>query len=167
MFVSVESIRSKLLDTDNLYGGAKFFIDFLRYCGAIREDTEKQNKHSSSTSVAVVRICIRSCFVAYARARARTHKCSACARERASPLTAIAGSCEERLAKALWRRVTFLKVCVPCHRRWAAHLRWRSVRRRTASPTRSTQPRQQSVSESLQQQRPTETAALWVRSMPP
>jgi hypothetical protein len=42
MFVSVESIRSKLLDTDNLYGGAKFFIDFLRYCGAIREDTEEQ-----------------------------------------------------------------------------------------------------------------------------
>lgn len=42
MFVSVESVRSKLLDTDNLYGGAKFFIDFLRYCGAIREDTEEQ-----------------------------------------------------------------------------------------------------------------------------
>ena len=42
MFVSIESIRSKLLDTDNLYGGAKFFIDFLRYCGAIREDTEEQ-----------------------------------------------------------------------------------------------------------------------------
>ena len=42
MLVSVESVRSKLLDTDNLYGGAKFFIDFLRYCGAIREDTEDQ-----------------------------------------------------------------------------------------------------------------------------
>lgn len=42
MLVSIESIRSKLLDTDNLYGGAKFFVDFLRYCGAIREDTEEQ-----------------------------------------------------------------------------------------------------------------------------
>ena len=42
MLVSIESVRSKLLDTDNLYGGAKFFVDFLRYCGAIREDTEEQ-----------------------------------------------------------------------------------------------------------------------------
>lgn len=42
MLVSIESIRGKLLDTDNLYGGAKFFIDFLRYCGAIEEDTEEK-----------------------------------------------------------------------------------------------------------------------------
>jgi hypothetical protein len=40
LLVSIESVRKKLLDTDNLYGGAKFFVDFLRYCGAIEEDTE-------------------------------------------------------------------------------------------------------------------------------
>ena len=42
MLVCIESVRSKLLDKDNLYGGAKFFCDFLRLSGVIREDTEKE-----------------------------------------------------------------------------------------------------------------------------
>ena len=42
MLVCIESIRKKLLDKDNLYGGAKFFCDFLRLSGVIREDTEKE-----------------------------------------------------------------------------------------------------------------------------
>lgn len=42
LLVCIESVRTKLLDTDNLYGGAKFYCDFLRYCGAIPEDTEDQ-----------------------------------------------------------------------------------------------------------------------------
>lgn len=43
MLVCIESVRKhRLLDTDNLYGGAKFYCDFLRYCGAIPDDTEDQ-----------------------------------------------------------------------------------------------------------------------------
>lgn len=43
LLVCIESVRKhKLLDTDNLYGGAKFYCDFLRYCGAIPDDTEDQ-----------------------------------------------------------------------------------------------------------------------------
>lgn len=42
MLVLIESVRGKLLDTDNLYGGAKFYCDFLRYCGCISEDTEAE-----------------------------------------------------------------------------------------------------------------------------
>jgi len=42
MLVCIESVRKKLLDKDNLYGGAKFFCDFLRLSGVIREDTEKE-----------------------------------------------------------------------------------------------------------------------------
>ena len=43
LLVRIESVRKhKLLDTDNLYGGAKFYCDFLRYCGAIPDDTEDQ-----------------------------------------------------------------------------------------------------------------------------
>lgn len=42
LLVCIESVRTRLLDTDNLYGGAKFYCDFLRYCGAIPEDTEDQ-----------------------------------------------------------------------------------------------------------------------------
>jgi hypothetical protein len=42
LLVCIESVRSRLLDTDNLYGGAKFYCDFLRYCGAIPEDTEDE-----------------------------------------------------------------------------------------------------------------------------
>jgi hypothetical protein len=41
LLVRIESIRKRLLDKDNLYGGGKFFCDFLRYCGAIPDDTEK------------------------------------------------------------------------------------------------------------------------------
>ena len=37
--VRVTSRRVKLLDKDNLYGGAKPYVDTLRYCGAIREDS--------------------------------------------------------------------------------------------------------------------------------
>ena len=42
MLVLIESVRGKLLDTDNLYGGAKFYCDFLRYCGCLKEDTEAE-----------------------------------------------------------------------------------------------------------------------------
>lgn len=42
LLVCIESVRTKLLDTDNLYGGAKFYCDFLRYAGVIPEDTEDQ-----------------------------------------------------------------------------------------------------------------------------
>ena len=43
LLVCIESVRkNRLLDTDNLYGGAKFYCDFLRYCGAIPDDTEDQ-----------------------------------------------------------------------------------------------------------------------------
>ena len=42
LLVLIESVRGKSCDTDNLYGGAKFFVDFLRLCGAIPEDTEDQ-----------------------------------------------------------------------------------------------------------------------------
>ena len=42
LLVLIESVRGKLLDTDNLYGGAKFYCDFLRYCGCIKEDTEAE-----------------------------------------------------------------------------------------------------------------------------
>jgi hypothetical protein len=43
LLVRIESVRkNRLLDTDNLYGGAKFYCDFLRYCGAIPDDTEDQ-----------------------------------------------------------------------------------------------------------------------------
>jgi len=42
MLVCIESVRKKLLDKDNLYGGAKFYCDFLRLSGVIREDTEKE-----------------------------------------------------------------------------------------------------------------------------
>jgi hypothetical protein len=42
MLVRIESVRKYALDTDGLYGGSKFFVDFLRYCGAIGEDTEKE-----------------------------------------------------------------------------------------------------------------------------
>lgn len=42
LLVLIESCRTKLLDTDNLYGGAKFYCDFLRYAGVIPEDTEDQ-----------------------------------------------------------------------------------------------------------------------------
>ena len=42
MLVCIESCRTRLLDTDNLYGGAKFYCDFLRYAGVIPEDTEDQ-----------------------------------------------------------------------------------------------------------------------------
>jgi hypothetical protein len=41
LLVRIESVRKFFLDTDGLYGGSKFYIDFLRYCGAIRQDTEK------------------------------------------------------------------------------------------------------------------------------
>ena len=40
--VTITRRGPRLLDTDNLYGGAKFYCDFLRYCGAIPEDTEDQ-----------------------------------------------------------------------------------------------------------------------------
>jgi hypothetical protein len=40
LLVLIESCRTRLLDTDNLYGGAKFYCDFLRYAGVIPEDTE-------------------------------------------------------------------------------------------------------------------------------
>lgn len=42
LLVCIESVRTRLLDTDNLYGGAKFYCDFLRYAGVIPEDTEDQ-----------------------------------------------------------------------------------------------------------------------------
>ena len=42
LLVCIESCRTRLLDTDNLYGGAKFYCDFLRYAGVIPEDTEDQ-----------------------------------------------------------------------------------------------------------------------------
>lgn len=43
LLVLIESVRKhRLLDTDNLYGGAKFYCDFLRLCGAIPDDTEDQ-----------------------------------------------------------------------------------------------------------------------------
>ena len=42
LLVLIESVRGKLLDTDNLYGGAKFYCDFLRYAGVIPEDTEAE-----------------------------------------------------------------------------------------------------------------------------
>lgn len=39
VLVRITSIRcGVLLDIDNLYGGVKFFVDSLRYCGAIPED---------------------------------------------------------------------------------------------------------------------------------
>lgn len=40
LLVRIESVRKRLLDTDNLYGGAKYFCDFLRYIGTLPEDTE-------------------------------------------------------------------------------------------------------------------------------
>lgn len=42
LLVLIESVRGKLLDTDNLYGGAKFYCDFLRFCGCLKEDTEAE-----------------------------------------------------------------------------------------------------------------------------
>lgn len=40
LLVLIESVRKRLLDTDNLYGGAKYFCDFLRYIKTLPEDTE-------------------------------------------------------------------------------------------------------------------------------
>lgn len=37
--LSIESLRSRLCDVDNLAGGAKFCIDGLRYSGLIRDDS--------------------------------------------------------------------------------------------------------------------------------
>lgn len=39
VLVRIVSCRVKLLDVDNLYGGAKPYVDALRYCGAIRDDS--------------------------------------------------------------------------------------------------------------------------------
>jgi hypothetical protein len=36
--VRITSFRSRLLDPDNLVGGAKYFVDSMRYCGAIAND---------------------------------------------------------------------------------------------------------------------------------
>ncbi len=32
----------RLLDSENIRGGTKFLTDALRYCGAIRDDTENE-----------------------------------------------------------------------------------------------------------------------------
>lgn len=38
--VRIKSFRRRLLDRDNLTGGAKYFIDSLRYAKLIHDDTE-------------------------------------------------------------------------------------------------------------------------------
>lgn len=38
-WIRIESVRKRLLDEDNLYGGTKFWIDCLRYAGVIPQDT--------------------------------------------------------------------------------------------------------------------------------
>jgi hypothetical protein len=42
VILSYTSYRQRLLDPDNLAGGTKFLTDALRYCGALRDDTENQ-----------------------------------------------------------------------------------------------------------------------------
>lgn len=37
--VRIMSYRVRLLDKDNLYGGAKPYVDALRYCGALEDDS--------------------------------------------------------------------------------------------------------------------------------
>lgn len=39
--VRIVSYRKRLLDPDNLIGGAKYFTDTLRYCGLIPDDREQ------------------------------------------------------------------------------------------------------------------------------
>lgn len=38
--VCIKSFRRRLLDTDNLVGGVKYFVDSLRYAQLIHDDTE-------------------------------------------------------------------------------------------------------------------------------
>lgn len=40
--VCITSFRKRLLDTDNLVGGSKYFTDSLRYAGLIHGDAENQ-----------------------------------------------------------------------------------------------------------------------------
>lgn len=40
--VRVTSFRKRLIDADNLAGGAKYFVDSLRYAGCISEDSPDQ-----------------------------------------------------------------------------------------------------------------------------
>tara|TARA_R110002051_G_scaffold136385_1_gene209045 strand:+ start:421 stop:780 length:360 start_codon:yes stop_codon:yes gene_type:complete len=39
--VRIKSSRSRLLDTDNLIGGVKYFVDGLRHAGLIHDDREE------------------------------------------------------------------------------------------------------------------------------
>jgi hypothetical protein len=38
-WIRIESVRKRLLDEDNLYGGTKYWVDCLRYAGVIPQDT--------------------------------------------------------------------------------------------------------------------------------
>lgn len=64
LVVRIKSFRVKLLDTDNLVGGAKYFLDGLRYAGLIPDDSpdkitlevtqEKVTKNEERTEIEIL-----------------------------------------------------------------------------------------------------------------